>query len=237
MPHRLRVLETGPISIWRGNPDCEALHRFVLEALSEVECTFLSAGSDLIQNQIGNLGEFVVMCIGRKRAFPEYRCQPANAHEPLNTISKAGLDLIWFRFAEDPSHDSVLVQEVKTTSKPDMTIYSSLVEDHRKMFGRSSRQTLSIMLQSIKSRLVFEEHRADLAARITRMSGATPQSCSGIKLHPTILHELEGSNPEPVLLGVRTSIAALGWSEEVIEPWSVAMSGLVERLNRLGRGM
>ena len=210
LPHRLQLLGTAPISLWRGNPDCDAMHTFVLDALNEIGCSFMGSGVDLIQNQVGNLGEFVVMCVGRKKVFADYCCQPANAHEPLSTISKAGLDLIWFRFAVDPSQDSVLVQEVKTTGNPGLTILSSLVEDHRKMFVRPSRKTLLVMLQGIKSRLVFEEGRPDLAARVTRMCGATPQTCDGVRLHPTILHEKAGSNPEQVMLAVRSSIAALG---------------------------
>jgi hypothetical protein len=213
------------------------MHAFVRHALQEIECAFVEAGSTLTQSQVGNLGEFVTMSIGRKKAFPGYRCHPANANEPLNTISKSGVDLIWFRFAAEPSADSVLLQEVKTTRKPGMEIHYGLVDDHKKMFGRTSRQTLSIMLQAMKSRLVLDESRPDLSKRLTRIAGVSPQTCQNVTLHPTILHEDTDSDPGSIMLAVRTSIAALGWSESVIEPWSIAMSELSDRLQRLGEGL
>jgi len=212
------------------------MHAFVLEALQEIGCTFVAAGAALTMNQVGNLGEFVTFCIGHKKAFATFRCHPANAHEPLNTISRSGVDLIWILFASEPAKDSVLLQEVKTTGSPDMAIHSSLVADYRKMFGRTSRETLAIMLQGVKSRLVFDEHRPDLSTRLTRLAGVSPQTCQNVTLHPTIVHEAIGGDAGPVMLAVRTSVAALGWSESDIRPWSIAMSGLTVRLQRLAEG-
>jgi hypothetical protein len=212
------------------------MHAYMLDALKQIGCAFVGAGVTITMIQIGNLGEFVAYCVGYKNAFSSYRCYAANAYEPLNTISRSGIDLIWVRFAKDEADDLVLLQEVKTTGDSDMAIHAGLVADHRKMFGRTSRETLSIMLQAVKSRLVFDEGRPDLCSRLTRLAGVSPQTCKNVMLHPTIVHEKIGSDPHPVMLAVRTSIAALGWTESVILPWSVSISQLMSRLQRLAEG-
>jgi len=212
------------------------MHAFVLDALKQIGCAFVGAGVTITMNQTGNLGEFVAYCVGRNKAFSDYRCYPANAYEPLNTISRSGIDLIWVRFAKEETEDTVLLQEAKTTGGSDMAIHAALVADHRKMFGRTSRETLSIMLQAVKSRLVFDEGRSDLCSRLTRLAGVSPQTCKNVFLHPTIVHEKIGSDPHPIMLAVRTSIAALGWAEAVVLPWSVAISQLMSRLQRLAEG-
>jgi hypothetical protein len=107
------------------------MHAYVLDALRQIRCAFVGAGVTITMIQTGNLGEFVAYCVGYKNAFSGYRCYAANAYEPLNTISRSGIDLIWVRFAKDEADDLVLLQEVKTTGGSDMAIHAGLVADHR----------------------------------------------------------------------------------------------------------
>lgn len=210
MPHRVVDIGTGLVRRWRGRPNCDAMHAFLLDQLNAIHCSFLAPAAHLTQQQCGNLGEFIAFAVGWGKGFSEYDRQCANAYNPLSLISQPGIDIIWFRFADDPADDKVILQEVKTTRSPDMDIRHRLVDDYRKLFSGSSRRRLPVMLQAMKSRLIFEASRPDLAHRVTRMLGPSPQTCSGIMLAPTIVHEEIDSDPDAVMLAVRTSIGALG---------------------------
>jgi hypothetical protein len=47
MPHRIRDVGASPVRLWQGDPDCDALHAFVLDALKEIESAFLEGENAL----------------------------------------------------------------------------------------------------------------------------------------------------------------------------------------------
>ena len=129
MPYRIHDLGHPYIRRWRGVPNCDGTHAFILEQLRAIGCAFLAPAQVLSLIQVGNLGEFIAYCVGQRKTFVGYDAYPANADRPLNTISNDGIDIIWFRFAPDPANDSIFLQEVKTTAGMNLDIHYSLIGD------------------------------------------------------------------------------------------------------------
>jgi hypothetical protein len=236
MPHRVQNMGAGIVREWRGKPQCSDLHSFVLDHLRQIGCTFVPPGSSLSLPQMGNLGEFICFVVERAKIFPECIFEAANALRPLNTISNDGVDILWLSLQQNPEDDFVVLQEVKTTGDPDLTIHRKLVEDYRKRFGQSSAETLSTALQALKSRLVFRDRKPEWALRVTKLAATSPTNASRIFLMPTIVHDASAANAQGILLSVRTAVAALKWPESVIYPRSIALTELTHRLEQLSQG-
>jgi hypothetical protein len=236
VPHRVQNVGVSIVRHWRGKPHCNDLHAFILEQLKAIGCTFLPPGASLSLPQMGNLGEFICLVVERAKTFPSCTFHVANALRPLNSISNDGIDIIWLSFGADPKDDFVVLQEVKTTGQPDLSIHYSIVQDYRKRFGPSSANTLSTHLQALKSQLVLRDHQPALARRLTRMAATSPDNASGVCLMPTIVHDISAAKAEAVLLSVRTAIAALKWPESAIYPRSIALTDLMTRLEQLSQG-
>jgi hypothetical protein len=236
MPHRVQNIGAGIVKEWRGNPQCDDLHSFILEHLRQIGCTFVPSGTSLRMPQIGNLGEFICFVVEHAKTFPNCIFEPANALRPLNTISNDGIDILWLSLEQNPQNDFVVLQEVKTTGDPDLPIHYKLVQDYRKRFGQSSADTLSIALQALKSRLRFQDGNPQRALRVTRLAATSPSNASSILLMPTIVHDAIATNAQGVLLNVKTAVAALKWPASVIHPRSIALTDLMARLQNLSQG-
>lgn len=122
-PHFARTGEDG-IVLWRGQPDCEAAHRCIIEWLTASTTRLLTDLAEADNVLKGNLGEFISFHVGRAYAFPQsdFRAYPANAWAPLAAISKPDIDVVWLHFAARPADDAVLLQAVKTTGDTSLRI-------------------------------------------------------------------------------------------------------------------
>ncbi len=83
------------ITLWWGNPDCQAGHDYLLDELCQRVSFFLPSGSIISARQQGNLGEFIALCIGKDTAYIGAYMFPANAFNPLQDIAKSDIDIIW----------------------------------------------------------------------------------------------------------------------------------------------
>lgn len=221
---------------WRGNAGQEA-HDFVLQKLQTHAASFIGSAAEMSEPRKGNLAEFITAWVGQIEAFVGFHlCQPANAHQPLNAVSRQGLDLLWLQFGESPGQDLAVVQEVKATGSPGLAYASSLPPDYQKLFGTNPNLTLQTRLAVAKSELEFGGASPDLIHRVTLLAGATAATSPNIQLVPTLVHDDMAPSPEVRLQAVRAAIAGQGWPSSQITPWSIALDALEDRLLRLAMG-
>jgi hypothetical protein len=98
----------GAFVFWRGQP-AQAIHDFVLDKLQPHAASFITSASQMTNARKGNLAEFLCAWIGREGDFAPLRpFQPANAHQPLNAISRSGLDLLWSDLQRREFHEALL---------------------------------------------------------------------------------------------------------------------------------
>ena len=71
----------------------------------------------------------------------------ANAWDPLSSISRPDIDIVWAYFGELPDGDWVALQEVKTTVTNSLSIADNLIEDYDKLFGENPKLTLRTRLE------------------------------------------------------------------------------------------
>jgi hypothetical protein len=225
------------ISVWRGDPDCQAAHSEILTHLREHSTTFLPEGTLVGDRRKGNLGEHIAFRIGAATDFAGWDRQIKNAAEPLSNISSAGIDVTWFLLDPTSADDDVVViQETKTTPDTSLDLAYKLTADYKKLFARDPSFTLATRLQSLATFLEYERG-ADktITHRITNMGAPAAKLASKIRLVPTLLHD-SAADGTPRLLAVRTSIAGFGWRESNIGPWSIALSEIGDRLERIAHG-
>lgn len=232
--------ESG-IILWSGaDPTCLGLYRHLQAFLISHQATLLPTGSVLTNSQKGNLGEFIAFRIGHENVFydPTLRIVTNNAHDPLNTISISGLDLAYVFFhPTDPAGDLLYIQEVKTTGDSSLAYGDALVTDYEKLYDGDGRTVLVNRVAAIKNRLEFEHRIPDhLLARLDDIVGTSPQNTLQVHLIPTLVHESTGSKPVAKLIGVRTEISGLGWSQSQITAWSIALADLDAGLTKLATG-
>jgi hypothetical protein len=226
----------GGVVIWRADP-CQSAHDFLLSKLQIHAPAFIGPDGIPTNQQRGNLGEFITFWVGVEEAHTRLQVfKPANAFQPLSTISRPGVDLLWIHFAEFNEHDFVLLQEVKTTGSNTLTYARTLLDDYEKLFGADPNLTLHTRLLEAKSELEYVIGRPELVPRVTRLAGTTPRTTPKARLVPTLVHDSEGSEPATTLLAVKSTIVALGWDATQVQPWSLALDQLNDRLNRLARG-
>ena len=85
--------EQNGVDCWTGFPDCQAAHVHLLLELKSLGVPLLPTGTALTNRRKGNLGEFIVLTIGRRNDFgPPFRFIAANALDPLSDISP-----LWLR--------------------------------------------------------------------------------------------------------------------------------------------
>ena len=162
----------------------------------------------------GNLGEFIAYHIGRNHVLPQrMEAHAANAWDPLSSISRPDIDIVWAYFGELPDGDWVALQEVKTTVTNSLSIADNLIEDYDKLFGENPKLTLRTRLGGLKNRL-DQQGRGDLAPRLTEIGGPpTPGGARGVRLVPTLVHDgaLDSSTK---MAAVRQGLIGKGWLPE-----------------------
>ena len=226
---------TFGLSQWRGHPDDDAAHAMILGWLQNYATTgFLDADEILSPQRKGNLGEFIAYRIGRTFAFPYVPIAPAaNAGNPLAGNSVSGIDIVWLNIGDSVSDDWAGVQEVKTTGER-LSITRDLIADYNKLFGRHPYFTLHARLDELKHKLE-QFGRDDLIWRVDALGGPEPRLAGGVKLFPTLVHDLKEDSKDQMIL-VRQALLAKGWSTDVVTGWSIALDNLDHRLERMAKG-
>jgi hypothetical protein len=200
--------------------------------------TFIGPTAVLDSNRKGNLGEFISLSVASFTGLkPAYKFAN-NAVNPLGGMPLPGLDITYVLIdPSDPSNDLVFLQEVKTTGDASLGIGNNLVRDYGKLFADNLDFTLASRLQVVANKFELELNMPHLCERILALAGETPSECTRVYLVPTLVHERDGAMPAPKLLAIRTAISSQGWSAAHIYAWSIALSNLDERLQRLARGL
>ena len=109
------------VSCWRGTPDCQAAHNYILDWLTRLEVQFLVQGEDIGLRRKGNLGECIAFLIARDNGHGEAMSFAPNGLKPTHNISRPEIDIVWLFLEDAPAEDYAVLQEVKTTgaSNPD----------------------------------------------------------------------------------------------------------------------
>ena len=93
---------TGGVALWRGHPDSQAAHDSILAWLTSrfsASYFFSSVPPVSVHNILkGNLGECIALCVGTWNDFYSFHSFPINAHDPLRTKSRDGVDIVWILF-------------------------------------------------------------------------------------------------------------------------------------------
>lgn len=222
---------------WFGDPD-QVAHDALRDWLA-AHCgsTFLGDPAHFSTQIQGNLGEAIALCVGLwhdyKKSFFAFT---ANAHDPIQPISRPGVDIIWLFFGDVASRDLALLQEVKTTCDANLRLATDLIDDYRKLFGTDLNLTLRSRLDSKKTKVELEQQRPELCPRITELAGQSPVTSPKIMLLPTLVHDTSVDSTAKMLV-VRTALVGAGWITTSVISWSITLDGLRERLIRLAGGL
>lgn len=230
--------DTGGVVLWVGDPDCQAAHDAILHWLQE-NCPLFSTESAEDDNILrGNLGETIAFCVGHWYVLTDTLAHAftANALNPFRKISKPEIDIVWIRFGATTDDDVAVLQEVKTTGSPALTLADSLIGDYDKLFGTDPRFTLHTRLQDIKNKLEYEHGRPELCPRMAELAGQSPQTSPQVRLFPTLVHERHGSDPQTKMLAIRETLCGRGWARQAVQPWAIGFFDLNHRLLRLAQG-
>jgi hypothetical protein len=231
-----RALSSG-ISVWRGDPDCQAAHDEIVAHLRARAANFVHPNEAAENRRKGNLGEHIAFRIGDATDFSGWERLIKNASEPLVNISTSGVDIVWaFLSSRDPSEDLVVFQETKTTADLSLDYAYSLVSDYRKLSLRNPASNLGTRLQGLANYLEYSRSVDEsIVHRIIAMGALDPRRATKVRLVPTLMHD-SGVDSVAKLLAVRASICAFGWNQANVTPWSIVLSDLGERLERIAHG-
>jgi len=231
-------IETYGITLWVGDPDCQAAHDATLCWLQENCPTFCPTPSAADTILKGNLGETIAFCVGYWYAFNPTHDRPfaANALNPFGGISKPDIDIVWIHFGETGDDDLAVLQEIKTTGDSSLSLADGLISDYDKLFGTDPRFTLHMRLQDIKNKIEYEHKRPDLCPRIGELAGQSPQTSPRVQLCPTLVHERLASDPQTKMLAIRETLCGKGWARRAVLPWTIGLFDLNDRLLRLAMG-
>ena len=222
--------------LWRGDPNDEGAHQTILKWLRDaVSSGFLREHQSLSNRVKGNLGEFVAYKIGKNYFFSNDDLPwTANADHPLRDISKSGIDIMWLHRGSGQSDVWVVLQEVKTTGGNSLALADGLVDDYNRLFGEDVSCTLRTSLDSFKNILESLGHE-QLSPLLTGIGGAEPSNARGIRVIPTLFHDSQVDSFSKMSV-VRQTLIGGGWSSEVVQCWSIALSDIDERLAQIARG-
>lgn len=231
--------QTGLITCWSGNPDCDAVSSALAKHLASAPMAKLPPGASLGKGQLGNIGETLAFLVGMggPHPSPPTRFFGDNCHNPLAGGSKTGLDLVWIAFhPTDAQLDHCWIQEVKTTTKKRYPGYiSRLKGDYEKLFGTNVSLSLESRLGSVAFQLEYTVGDAQLAKRARALGARSPSEVTRITLKPTGVHDL-AANALPIIEDVRaTLVGQQGWPSSLVEPQLIAISNFKERLTALVR--
>ena len=222
---------------WEGDPADDAAHQTVLDWLRcAVTAGFLESSESLSNATKGNLGEFIAYRLGQSYVFTNVTiAHAANAWDPLSQISRPGIDIVWLYFGETDSDDWAALQEVKTTGGDSLRLADGLITDYDKLFGENLRLSLQTRLGALKNKLE-QQGQGDFSPRVTALGGPSPELARGIRLFPTLIHDA-AHDSSTKMTAIRQVLIGQGWSSNVVECWSIALSDLDDRLSRLARGL
>lgn len=224
-----------PIVIWSPDPDDSSAHNWTLDRLTHMGLPF-SPGALSTRIQ-GNLGECLCMLIGASVDFEGHRCFPANAHQPLQDISRSELDIVWVWLDQNPLGDYAVLQEVKTTGAATLDYANQLIPDYEKLFGADPSCTLHTRLQAIAN--ILEYGHGDLvhADRVRELCGLSPQLTTDVTLLPSVVCDrLLVPDPVAKMSAIRQALIALGWAPDSVLAWAVRIGDLLNRLTLLKAG-
>jgi hypothetical protein len=144
--------------------------------------------------------------------------------------------MAWIHFGETGDDDTAILQEVKTTGEPSLSLADGLISDYDKLFGTDPRFTLHMRLQGIKNAIEYEHKRPDLCPRVAELAGQSPQTSPRVLLFPTLVHERHASDPQTKMLAIRETLCGNGWARKAVQPWAIGFFDLNVRLLRLAMG-
>lgn len=116
------------VTLWFGNPDCQAAHDGLIAELRNHTEGWLPASESLNQRLVGNLGEFISFFVGHSSRYERCHVTAANALAPISNIAKPDLDLLWLclpRSVPFVLPEKVSAPKVTLTSPPDTRNRSS----------------------------------------------------------------------------------------------------------------
>lgn len=231
-----RTIAAG-ITVYTGDPDCQAAHDELLQFLRAKGTAFLPKSVKLSTARQGNLGEHIAYRIARHFDFHRHRARTANAHEPLSAVSLTHIDILWVFIGETPGEDLAIVQEVKTTGQSDLGLANDLISDYDKLFSTNPQMRLISRLQAFAAELEDYDPQVspDVLDRIIALAKGGPVHCTQVSLAPTLVHDSQ-YDAVPKLTAVRSAIASQGWSSAGITPVSIHLDDLMNRLERLTHG-
>lgn len=221
--------ELSPVTSFNPYLTADDAHAWLLVQLQNCGAPF---GDFTVSNAVkGNVGEAIAMFLGSAHDFAGWQCVPVNATDPFSAISRPGIDLVWI--LRDPL--TVILQEVKTSSDPDLAVADGLVTDYARLFGDDVRLTLHTRLQYVANIYHYTALDLDLADGVRGLAGANPATTHGVAIVPTLIEPGNSPKARTKLIAVRTSLVQQGWDE--VAPWSVAFPDLDNRISRLCRGL
>lgn len=234
--------QVNDIALWRGHLNCQDAHKDLLDCLRKICGWFHPCNKPITPRIQGNLGEFIAFRVGKVAPIAPMdgtQVITANCDAPLNDISKPDIDILWLYLPpENAAGDRCIVHEVKTTCQPTLEYCRTLIDDFEKLFGTDLQFTLQSRLQAAANTLANARAITNKeACRILRLTSTSPAKCRKVSLVPTVVHDLASESPERHLQVVKAHLLGKGWTSSQIELWSIALSELNSRLERLARGL
>lgn len=231
----------GGVVIWNGDPNCQAAHDAMLNWLRDTVDRFLSSteaadGGNILR---GNLGESIAFCVSFWHDCGKYRAHAVNAWRPLSPQSAIDIDIVWICFAKKPKDDFAIVQEVKTTSGSTLSYANDLIADYEKLYGTNLDLTLRTRFKPLKKDFLFKVGGPEgkrLSERLFALVGGSPSTSPQIRLRPTLVHEMAGTNPQGKMTYIRNTLIGKGWTPALVEGWAIGLTDLDARLQRLATG-
>ena len=231
----------GGVVTWSGKPNCQAGHDAMLKWLTDTVDRFLTpgefeAGGNIVR---GNIGESIAFCVSHWHDCGNHRAHAVNAFRPLNSQSATDIDIIWICFAAKAKDDFAIVQEVKLTGGASLSYANDLIKDYDKLYGSNLDLTLRSRLKPLKADFLFKVGGAEgkaMASRLLPLVGGGPRTSPRIRLRPTLVHELAGTNPQAKMTSIRNTLIGNGWTADLVEGWTIGLTDLESRLLRLATG-
>ena len=221
---------------WISDPDDDAAHRTILGWLTAVvPAGFIQVGGTLPNPVKGNLGEFIAYCIGTNYVFTSGEIvSGANTPDPLGSISKSDVDIVWLHIGQNQIDDWAVFQEVKTTGESSLRLADALITDYDKLFGEDVSLTLQARLGVLKNKLE-QMGQGHLCSRVTALTAPSPDLAGRIRLIPTLLHDA-AYDPSAKMVTVHQALIGRGWSFDAVRCWSIALGEIDQRLNLIAQG-
>lgn len=224
------------IHLMRGDPDCETFYQWIHSELTKVTKKWPPKISELKTGRRGNLGEFisykVAQSSGLHGKIKGYTIAIMGALTPLQDGAPTGLDttIIHLDPSGDASKDRLYIMEVKTTGAIDLKYASALVGDYEKLLGKTKFAGSLWERMNWLQGYLMEAHEFSPAEldRVGDLFQPKAEDCIGITLLPTLVHDRKAGDSAALtaLDDVAEKIEGLGWRQDCIEAWSIAITDL-----------